>query len=879
MINVRIIVIVFSFLFSLQSYAQETISGKLTSESGENIANVIITINSISNQIVAFGNSNQKGDYSISFTYSNDSLLLKVKTLGYKPITKKISNQTARYDFTLEEESFELKEMIIEAPPIKKRGDTLSYHVASFARDYDRTIADVIKRMPGIEVKENGQILYQGTPINKYYIEGMDLLQGKYNLANENLPFKEVLNVQVIENHQPIRLLDSLTFSENAALNIELKNKQVFTGQAKIGFGLSPFLWDVNFTPMYFTKNNQTLFTYQTNNSGNNLLNQLTTLSQSDINYENESVGRNNILSIESPTSPGISQKYWLDNNAHLLNLNTLKKLKNNYELKLFSSYLNDYQKQYGEKHTKIFTENDTLNLTQKMDNKSSINAFAIGSEILRNSSKDYLLNRTEFKINSESQNGNIIANNEDIQNLLTKKYWSITNRFKKYIFLGKQLSEFNSLISYGVNKLELKVAPGPFSEILNENNRYNNVTQNLNSEDFNFRNSIGFTKGLGNFTINPKIGFDFEQKNFNTNLHIDGEEKTNSDFINDINWKHSLIYLNLGVQYRYKKWRTGIDFPLNYRMYDIRKNNSNEKNISFNKLNLDPSLYIIKDINNQWQVSTSLGFERKYGDFNQIPNGYILKNYNTLQKNNTIFPEIINRNFSLGFKYQNPLIATFANANYTHIQNISNITQITNFDSINNTENSFIEKNNINSMDAVNVNISKYFRYLKTKLSINTSISSEKSEFFINNQFTKAKTINKSISFNLDYRFNDNLSIVYQSNLSDYKNKLENNISFKNIQFNNEITVNWQFLEKHYLQFNTMQTSNKILNTKNNQLLSNILYRYKLNKYNIDIDVQIFNLFNTKGFTTNIVDSYSYQTNFYQLRSRQALITVRFSL
>jgi hypothetical protein len=86
MINIRIIVIVFSLLFSLQSYAQETISGKLTSESGENIANAIITINSISNQVVAFGNSNQKGDYSIS-THSNDSLLLKIKTLGYKPIT------------------------------------------------------------------------------------------------------------------------------------------------------------------------------------------------------------------------------------------------------------------------------------------------------------------------------------------------------------------------------------------------------------------------------------------------------------------------------------------------------------------------------------------------------------------------------------------------------------------------------------------------------------------------------------------------------------------------------------------------------------------------------------------------------------------------
>ena len=51
--------------------------------------------------------------------------------------------------------------------------------------------------MPGIEVLDDGKILYQGKPINKYYIEGLDLLEGKYNLANSNLPHKEVVKVQL----------------------------------------------------------------------------------------------------------------------------------------------------------------------------------------------------------------------------------------------------------------------------------------------------------------------------------------------------------------------------------------------------------------------------------------------------------------------------------------------------------------------------------------------------------------------------------------------------------------------------------------------------------------------------------------------------------
>lgn len=879
MINLRILFLVLSFLFSYVGYTQVTINGKLADEFSNAVGDAIITVNSTNNKILAYSNSSDKGDFSLSFTHTGDSLLLKVKTLGYRSITKKIANKTARFNFTLEEESFELQEMIIEAPPIKKRGDTLNYRVDSFARDYDRTISDVIKRMPGIEVKENGQILYQGTPINKYYIEGLDMLQGKYNLANESLPFKEVLDVQVIENHQPIRVLDSLTYSPNAALNIKLKNKHVLTGQVKAGAGAAPLLWDVNITPIYFTKKLQALFTYQTNNSGNDISNQLTTLSNQELINGAESVGRNNYLSIITPTIPGIPQKYWLDNNAHLLNFNTVKKLDNNYELKLFSSYLNDYQKQYGQKHTETFTKTDTLRLVQNIENRLSINAFSFGSEILRNSTDDYLLNRTELKINSDTEIGRINANNEVIENSLTKKYWSITNRFNKYIFLGKQLSEFNSLISYGVNNLQLQVTPGQFSEILNGDVFYNYVSQNIESKDFSTKSSIGFTKKLGDFTITPKVGIDFEQKIFDTNIAIDEVKRLNADFINDISWRYSRIFSNIGIQHQYKSWRSGINFPINYRLYDVKKNQLNEKNISFNRLNLEPSLYIIKDINSLWQVLSSAGIERKYGNFNQIPDGYILRNYNTLGKNNSIFPEMFNKNISLGFKYRNPLIATFAHATYTHTRNETNFTQSSSIDLISNTETSFLEKNNISNIDAVNATISKYFRYLKTKASISTSYSSENSQIFINDQFSKIKTINKAISFDIDYRLNDNISIVYKTNLSFYKNELDVNINFESSQFNNEVTVNWQFLEKHYLQFNTLLVNNTIFNTKNDHLLSNMVYRYKLKKYNIDFDVQVFNLFNAKGFTTNIIDSYSYQSNFFRLRPRQVLVTIRFSI
>jgi hypothetical protein len=119
--------------------------------------------------------------------------------------------------------------------------------------------------MPGIEVLPDGKILYQGKAINKYYIEGLDLLEGKYNLANDNLPYQEVSQVQILENHQPIKTLDSLQFSDRTALNIKLKNTYTFTGQARLGVVL------VTLGCQYyrcFSLKRQMLTTYQTNKYG-----------------------------------------------------------------------------------------------------------------------------------------------------------------------------------------------------------------------------------------------------------------------------------------------------------------------------------------------------------------------------------------------------------------------------------------------------------------------------------------------------------------------------------------------------------------------------------------------------------------------------------
>ena len=136
-----------------------------------------------------------------------------------------IEKSITQYNVALHAQAIDIKEIIVKAPKIKSQGDTIIYNVASFSKEGDKTIGDVLKKLPGVRVEENGQISYQGTAINKFYIEGMDLLGGKYTIATNNISNDDVGSVEIMENHQPIKALNGLSISEQAAINLRLKEK------------------------------------------------------------------------------------------------------------------------------------------------------------------------------------------------------------------------------------------------------------------------------------------------------------------------------------------------------------------------------------------------------------------------------------------------------------------------------------------------------------------------------------------------------------------------------------------------------------------------------------------------------------------------------
>ena len=235
----------FALFFAVLSWAQSTITGKILDEDGKPIPSASVAVEEPGKDaIIAFSITNANGEYKVTFTTPEQNVDLKIKAFNQKPTQKAVKNENQTQNFTLQPDATEIKEVKLKAKMITKRGDTISYDIKAFESKSDRTLSDVLKKIPGIDVNKDGSVLYQGEPINKFYVNGKDLMEGGYGTINNSLPTGAVQKVEVMENHQPVKILQDKVPSENAGLNVILKKSVTMTGRGEVGVGMNPFLYN-----------------------------------------------------------------------------------------------------------------------------------------------------------------------------------------------------------------------------------------------------------------------------------------------------------------------------------------------------------------------------------------------------------------------------------------------------------------------------------------------------------------------------------------------------------------------------------------------------------------------------------------------------------
>lgn len=273
----RLVTYLLFLVVAVSAVAQFNVIGNvIDKESNEPLVGASVIVKGSDGKIKKFASSKSDGGFAITIP-SVTGCRLEVAMMSFAKQSIPLDSVSFPLTVYMEPGITLLKEVTVKADRIREQGDTITYNVGSFSQQQDRSIGDVLRRMPGIDVANNGKIQYQGEDINKFYIEGSDLLGGKYGIATNGISHEDVGAVEVMENHQPMQVLSGISFSDKAAINLKLKNKAkatwTFHGDAGGGWSWQHegAIWDGELFAMAVMPGFQNITTMRTNNTGENL--------------------------------------------------------------------------------------------------------------------------------------------------------------------------------------------------------------------------------------------------------------------------------------------------------------------------------------------------------------------------------------------------------------------------------------------------------------------------------------------------------------------------------------------------------------------------------------------------------------------------------
>lgn len=866
------------YLFPILLLGQQSVvvKGKVIDEQNKPIEGVSILIHPKGevNSILSYDISDNEGAFRIELVKKRSGLELTAMSLSYAEKTVEITDFTKPIVMQLTAEVQKLKEVVVKAQNIRMNGDTIVYRVGAFATEKDRSIGEVIARMPGFEVSSSGRIEYQGKPIEKYYIEGLDLLEGRYGLANNNLPHGAVASVEVLENHQPIKMLDSLVFSDKTSLNIRLKNKIAVTGTAKLGVGGSPLLWDTNITPMFFTKQQQAIASYQANNVGNNVGRQLQTLSFSEGSFI-FSDSKKKLLSVLGTSSPQIKEDRFLDNNIHLVTYNHLLKLKSDAELKINTSYLNDYRQEKGREITNYYVNNqDSIHIEETVYKREFSNYLKTDFIFNKNVKERYIKDRLSVQKYWDSENAVLSGTNTSNQNA-DNPYLSVSNNLEWMQPFRNKVLKIQSNIHYGKAPQYLHIVPGVFNKLLNNGVNVTSVQQNWEERTFSTKHSIQFSLNKNRWRFDTEVGLNTENNTKQTSIEVNDVLFNQEEFLNDLQWNYSQSYLKEHIRYETGSFYLKLGFPFSWENYTIADRENGQKKEMFL---LQPSVSLTHKLTPFWTWNIIASYNKNFSDMNALHYGYILQSYRTILRKNLPLSASESWTSSFNLKYKNPISGFFASFDYSRSVRNNEAIRQTELNDNGSVEYKILQKRNSAASNIFMLKTSKIVANWGTSFFLSANYSHQKSESLLVNELIKNDYKEYKLSPKISFGYFDWFTLDYQLTFKKgfQKNKMVKR-NYKN-QIHN-LEGSFYLLKSHSIAFALENYITQTDKEKYETPFFNLSYNYKWSKKKVDFSIKCNNLLNNNEIVRYYSSDISEIVSSYQLRPRQILFSVRMSL
>ncbi|MEN8897918.1 MAG: carboxypeptidase-like regulatory domain-containing protein [Nonlabens sp.] len=896
-----LLIVLACFTFSIASAQSVKITGVVVDSTGTPLQMANVIAYQKDKNLGSFGITNDAGKYQLLNLKKDSTYVLKVSFLGLKTIEDTIKN--IQEDRTLNYIMYEDNNMldavnIVYDMPVSIKGDTITYNADSFTNGTERKLGDVLKKLPGMEVNDDGDIQVEGKTVERVFVDGKEFFEGDSRLATKNIPADAVGKVEVLKNFNNQSQLKGLgNDDDRIAINIRLKEgkKNFWFGEVTgaIGQGDDAVRYQAKPKAFYYSPdvsiniltdfNNLGLqsFTFREYlrftgfNRGN------TRASGSTINV---GVGAGGILNLQANRAKEIESKFGAFNGSWQVN-----KALSLDGFAIFSSVDTDQETLTSRE----FIGTGVLENTEDLSfQRNQIGIFKLGADYKPNENFTFeydgqinLSDVTQFNDFTSSRSGFVedIDQNESQKPITLDQsinmYYTLSDK-DIFAFEGRYIDAEEDPFYNAIRDRQGIADPEPFNGNLGLDpaDPYN-INQQKFVESQKLDAKVDYWRVLNKKSnINFTVGTSIVNQDYNTNIfqiRNDGSQNDLTDpaLGNDVNYKFRDLFG--AVHYKFITGKFTITPGVTahtFHIEDTQLGNTNE--LDFQE--------ILPDFNVRFALRSSenINFDyRRTVSFTDVENyalGTVFNNYNSLFSGNNQLTGALNDRYSLNYFNFNMFNYTNIRAQISYSRATEAIQSSVNIDDINQ------QSNLINSPfanESANGSGSFSREFGKIRASVNAGLSWSTFNNVINGDARESENIthNYGVSARSNYQDGVNFEVGYGVNFNNSDNGgLTNNSTRQTITLNADWQINkaW-FFDVDY-DLNLFSTSNDVEN--NYDFLEAALF-YNKPDSKWEYKVAATNLLNTEALNNNSFGQIATSTQFYTVQPRYVYLQVRYDL
>ena len=780
--------LILAFTITL-GYSQIKLQGVVKDSIGVplELANVV-AINQATNALESYGITNDKGKFILNLS-KNSTYKLQASYIGMKTYEEILKTTTENIDVTISmtaDNALDAVELTYEMP-VTISGDTLIYNADAFKNGTERKLEDILEKLPGVEVNDDGQIEVEGQRVSKIMVDGKDFFDGDTKLASKNIPSNAVDKVQVLKNYAEVGQLSSVTNNQdNYAINIKLKEgkKNFWFGNVTAGGGASPddALYLVQPKLFYYSPKYSINLIGDLNNTGEPALTRrdLRGFSggfrpPSRDSGTNLSLGSNDLgfLATQNNRAQNIENKLASGNFSYSPN-----KALDISGFGIFNSSRIDIRQKRSVQYT-----NPNLGIPDEDTDQTTKQRSDIGLLKLSLVHKPNVNNQMDYdvlgRVTKESQEQNlfssVIGNTNQFED---NTPYSISQNLNYYYTLNE-----NNIFAFEVQHLLQDEDPF-YNAVLEDQDNYEttantlgldpnqiayNVNQNRRIKTNQLDAKLDYWNVLNDKSnINFTLGAITSQQKFNSNLFQILDDTTTFNptpnfndglDVNAIKYGFSDYYL--GAKYTLKTGIFTITPGLSAHAYKYGNTQFGQE-VQDNFSLLLPSF----EARLQFKKSESLTFRytmrNQFTDVTRLASGIVLNSFNSIQVGNPELQNALTNNLSLIYRSFNLFNYTnvFAVVNYSNA--VDQIRSISNFESV-------VRTNNFFNSGFADESVTAFGRLQRTfgklRASINTRFNYSKFNQFVQQERSINENFQQSYTPELRTNFREapNLRVAYR--------------------------------------------------------------------------------------------------------------------